>query len=69
MNTNLLMNCLWVADTTPEKVAEMLEITPESFYRKAFGEMQFTANEKYIIQRFLRLSDGEMKRIFSQEGK
>lgn len=67
MNTNLFMNCMWVADTTPEKMAETLGLSAERFYEKAFGEASFTANEKYIIQRFLRLSDGEMKRVFGED--
>ena len=37
MNTNLLFNCMWYAGATPELMAEVLKLSPEQFYEKAFG--------------------------------
>lgn len=67
MNTKLLFNCMWYEEITPEMLAMELNLTQEQFYEKAFGEAGFTLEERLVIRGLLKLSDGEMERIFGEE--
>lgn len=64
MRSNLLMNCLWYEEITPEDLADALGITPEALFRKIFQEEDFTLEEIRRIKGLLALSDDEMEQIF-----
>ena len=64
MRSNLLMNCLWYEDISPENLANILEITPEDLFRKIFQEEDFTLEEIQRIVSLLGLSNDEVDAIF-----
>lgn len=64
MRSNLLMNCLWYEDISPEELANILEITPEALFRKIFQEDDFTLGEIQRIVGLLGLSSEETDTIF-----
>lgn len=64
MRSNLLMNCLWYEDISPEDLANILEITPETLFRKIFQEEDFTLEEIQRIVGLLGLSNDEVDAIF-----
>ena len=64
MRSNLLMNCLWYEDISPEDLANILEITPEALFKKIFQEDDFTLGEIQRITGLLGLSTDEVDAIF-----
>ena len=64
MRSNLLMNCLWYEDISPEDLANILEITPEALFKKIFQEEDFTLEEIQRIVGLLGLSNDEVDAIF-----
>ena len=64
MRSNLLMNCLWYEDISPEDLANILEITPETLFKKIFQEEDFTLAEIQRITGLLGLSNDEVDAIF-----
>ena len=64
MRSSLLMNCLWYEDISPEELANVLEITPESLFRKLFQDEDFTLGEIRRIVGLLGLSNEETDAIF-----
>ena len=64
MRSNLLMNCLWYEDISPEDLANVLAITPEALFKKIFQEEDFTLEEIRRTKGLLALSDDEMEQIF-----
>ncbi len=64
MRSNLLMNCLWYEDISPEELANILELTPEALFRKIFQEEDFTLGEIQRITGLLGLSKEEAETIF-----
>ena len=64
MRANLLMNCLWYEDISPEMLADTLELTPEDLFRKIFQEKGFTLEEIRRIVGLLGLTEEETDTIF-----
>lgn len=64
MRSNLLMNCLWYEDISPEELANILEITPEDLFQKIFQEKEFTLSEIQRIVGLLGLTETETDTIF-----
>ena len=64
MRSNLLMNCLWYEDISPEDLANILEITPETLFQKIFQEEDFTLAEIRRITGLLGLTNDEVDEIF-----
>ncbi|MBR7010830.1 MAG: hypothetical protein IKI02_07985 [Oscillospiraceae bacterium] len=64
MKSNLLMNCLWYEDISPEELANILELTPEALFRKIFQEDEFTLGEIQRIVGLLGLTQEETDSIF-----
>lgn len=64
MKSNLLMNCMWFVDITPEEMAERLELTPEALFRKIFQKEGFTSGEISKIKGVLGLTEDETYTIF-----
>ena len=64
MKSNLLMNCLWYEDISPEMLADTLEITPEALFQKIFQEKEFTSEEIRRIVGLLGLTEAETDTIF-----
>jgi hypothetical protein len=64
MRSNLLMNCLWYEDISPEELANVLEITPEALFQKIFQEKDFTLGEIRRITGLLGLTNDEVDEIF-----
>ena len=64
MRSNLLMNCLWYEDISPEELANILEITPEDLFQKIFQEKEFTLGESQRIVGLLGLTEAETETIF-----
>ena len=64
MRSNLLMNCLWYEDISPEELANILAITPETLFRKIFQEEDFTLGEIQRIVGLLGLTEEETDTIF-----
>ena len=64
MRSNLLMNCLWYEDISPEELANILEITPEDLFRRIFQEDEFTLGEIQRIVSLLGLTNEEVDAIF-----
>ena len=64
MRANLLMNCLWYEDISPEMLADTLEITPEALFQKIFQEKEFTLEEIRRIVGLLGLTEAETDTIF-----
>ena len=64
MKSNLLMNCLWYEDISPEELADVLELTPEALFRKIFQEEDFSAGEIRRIVGLLGLTEEEVETIF-----
>ena len=64
MRSNLLMNCLWYEDISPEDLANILEITPEALFKKIFQEDEFTLGEIQRIVGLLGLTGEETDTIF-----
>lgn len=64
MRSNLLMNCLWYEDISPEELANVLEITPEALFRKLFQDEDFTLGEIRRIVGLLGLTNEETDTIF-----
>ena len=65
MRSNLLMNCLWYEDIPPEDLAKVLNISPETLFRKFFQEEDFTLDEISKITALLGLTKEEVDTIFS----
>lgn len=55
------------ADLTTEKLAEILEISVATLYRKINGTSDFYRNEILLIQITLKLSDDERDELFFAE--
>lgn len=68
MRSNLLMNCLWYEDITPEELANVLDLTPEALFRKIFQEDEFTLEEISQIVALLGLTEEEQHAIFEIGG-
>lgn len=64
MRSNLLMNCLWYEDISPEELANVLQLTPEALFRKIFQEEEFTPEEIHKIVGLLGLTEEETNHIF-----
>ncbi len=64
MRSNLLMNCLWYEDISPEELANVLQLTPEALFRKIFQEDEFTLEEIQRIVSLLGLTQEETDAIF-----
>lgn len=64
MRSNLLMNCLWYEDISPEDLAKVLNISPETLFRKFFQEEDFTLDEISKIVALLGLTEDETCAIF-----
>lgn len=64
MRSNLLMNCLWYEDISPEELANVLQLTPEALFRKLFQEDEFTLEEIQRIVSLLGLTQEETDAIF-----
>ena len=64
MKSNLLMNCLWYEDISPEELANVLQLTPEALFRKIFQEEDFTLGEIQRIVSLLGLTKDESDTIF-----
>ena len=64
MRSNLLMNCLWYEDISLDQLAEILEMTPETLFRKIFQEEEFTPEEIHKIVGILGLTEDETNTIF-----
>ena len=64
MKSNLLMNCLWYEDISPEELANILELTPEALFRKIFQEDEFTLGEIQRIVGLLGLTQEDTDSIF-----
>lgn len=64
MKSNLLMNCMWFVDISPEELAERLELTPEALFRKIFQKEGFTSGEISKIKGVLGLTEEETNMIF-----
>lgn len=64
MKSNLLMNCMWFEDISPEELAEILELTPEALFRKIFQKEGFTLGEISKINGVLGLTEEETNMIF-----
>ncbi len=64
MRSNLLMNCLWYEDISPETLADALELTPEELFQKIFQEKEFTLEEIRRIVGLLGLTEEETDTIF-----
>ena len=64
MNGNLLMNCLWYEDIPPVRLAEVLEISPETLCDKIFGDVEFSDDEIRKIVDLLTLTEDEVYLIF-----
>lgn len=66
LRSNLLMNCLWFEDISPEELAAHLEMTPETLFRKLFQEEDFTEEEIRKIVELLKLNVMETMAIFGR---
>ena len=64
MRSNLLMNCLWYEDISPEDLAKKLDLTPEALFKKIFQEDDFTIEEIQKIVGLLGLTEDETDAIF-----
>lgn len=64
MKSNLLMNCLWYEDISPEQLTDILGITSEQLFRKIFQEEDFTLEEIKKICELLSLTKEETDIIF-----
>lgn len=64
MKSNLLMNCLWYEDISPDELAAVLELPSEKLYDKLFGDEEFTPEEIKTIVALLGLTDEEANTIF-----
>ena len=64
MRANLLMNCLWYEDISPETLADALELTLEELFQKIFQEKEFTLEEIRRIVGLLGLTEAETDTIF-----
>ena len=64
MRANLLMNYLWYEDISPDQLAEILKMTPETLFRKIFQEEEFTPEEIRKIVGILGLTQEETNTIF-----
>lgn len=64
LKSNLLMNCLWYEDISPDELSIILELTSEQLYRKIFQEEDFTEEEIKKITDLLGLSVSERDLIF-----
>ena len=64
MKANLLMNCLWYEDISPNTLADVLELTPEELFGKLFQEKDFTYEEIRRIVGLLGLTGEETDTIF-----
>ena len=64
MRGNYLMNCLWYEDIPPETAAKTLNLTPDEFYDKVFGNADFTIDEIRKLTALLGLTEEEVDTIF-----
>ena len=64
MRSNLLMNCLWYEDISPDDLANVLKISPDVLFRKIFQEEDFTPDEIRKIVGLLGLTEEETAAIF-----
>lgn len=64
MRSNLLMNCLWYEDISPEELAIILDLAPEALFRKIFQEEEFAPDEIRKIVGLLGLTEEETDTIF-----
>ena len=64
MRSNLLMNCLWYEDISPEELANILEITPERVIDFSGNYEEFTLGEIQRIVGLLGLTEAETETIF-----
>ena len=67
MKSNILMNCLWYEDITPEDLAHTLELPPGRLFKKIFGDEEFTPEEIHKIAAMLGLTAEETTMIFGNE--
>lgn len=64
MKSNLLMNCLWYEDISPDELGAVLELPSEKLYDKIFGDDDFTPEEIKTIVALLGLTEEEANTIF-----
>ena len=64
MRGNYLINCLWYEDIPPEAAARALDLTPEEFFDKIFGNVDFTIDEIRKLTALLGLTTEEVDMIF-----
>ena len=69
MRSNMLMNYLWYEDISPGELANILELPPETLYRKIFQEEDFTEEEIRKIVGLLGLTEDETDTIFYPEAQ
>ncbi len=67
MRANLLMNCMWYEDISPEQLADVLSITPNDLFDKLFGNVEFTPEEIRQIVVILGLTKEETDAVFGKE--
>ena len=69
MRSNMLMNYLWYEDISPGELANILELPPETLYRKIFQDEEFTPEEIRKIVGLLGLTEDETDTIFYPEAQ
>lgn len=67
MKANLLLNCMWYEDISPEQLADVLSITPGDLFDRLFGNVEFTPDEIRQIVVLLGLTKEETDSIFGKE--
>lgn len=64
MKVNLLINCLWYEDISPETLAATLSLSPNELFEKLFGHSEFTDEEIRLTVGLFGLTEEEMETIF-----
>lgn len=64
MRGEMLMNCLWYEELTPDELADALELTPEALFQKIFERSDFSEEEIRKMVMLLGLTEEETERIF-----
>lgn len=67
MNGYLFLNCLWCENISLEQLAEILEISMETLFKKIFKKVEFTENEIQKIKDLLGLTFDEVYTIFYKQ--
>ncbi len=67
MNTNLLKSQIVLKGHSFSQVSHYLEVSRSSFYRKMYGENEFTRKEMLKLKHLLDLPNDVMMDIFFNE--